>query len=178
MFLNTVYIQKSKLLLYPLLDIPKDYLQPVTSYGFSKNKGIYPEDCKLICKYRREHDEKYFEQRSHLFSHEYFEDIFRDHEFDYLIFDLSRYKKDIELFYKGKYSELTVTTKNQIYAYYASTKVGPMFIDMHLNPENYHEMFACHFETDPKKQDALLESIREAHETLDSPDMEKENLFG
>jgi hypothetical protein len=178
MFLNTVYIQKSKLLLYPLLDIPKDYLQPVTSYSFSKKKGIAPEDYLLICKYKRDYSEEYFERRKELFAHEYFEDIFRGSEHDYLIFNLTRYKKDIALFYKGKYSELSMTTKNAIYAYYNSTKVGPMFIDMHLNPERYHEMFACHFEEDEKGQDKLLESIREAHETLNPPDMEKENLFG
>jgi hypothetical protein len=178
MFLNTVYIQKSKLLLYPLLNIPKDMLQPVTSYGFSLKKKINPEDCKLICKYKREHDEKYFEKRSELFNHEYFEDIFRDSEYDYLIFDLNHYKKDITLFYKGLYSELSLGIKREIYEYYSSTKVGPMFIDMHLNPERYHEMFACHFADEEKSQDKLLESIREAHETLDPPNIQKENLFG
>jgi hypothetical protein len=156
-------------MLYPLLEISKDDLHPVATYGYCSKKEITQQSDMLLCKYKREHDEGYFKKRNQLFTHDLYEYMIQDGEFDILVFNLKKKKVDLEKFYAGQYSKFSVATKNTIYKYYSTTKLGAVFIDMHLNPTNYHELFADHFNAD-------LEFVESAHETLSPPDKEKENL--
>jgi len=169
MFLNTFYVQKSKLLLYPLLKLPFGNIRPHTTYIGHIGK-IKFNDLKLICAYKRDTGEDYFEYRNNvLLKHPYFVDQFKDFWYDYIVFDISEFFNTHNYFLKGQYSKFPDVVKNIILEYYSNTKLGPIFIDTHLNPENYHEFYADHFKAD-------LQSMVDVHETLSPPDLEKETL--
>lgn len=168
MYLNTFYIQKSKLLLYPLLGIAFDQIKPENTFVIT---DAAPEVKRpLICAYKRVPDENYYSFRnSVLYKHRLFKQMFRDLEYDYLIFDMDEFATEYESFMKGKYSHFRGDRKETILQYYSNTRLGPVLIDTHLNPEHYHEFYADAFST-------TLESIVDVHETLSPPDIKKETL--
>jgi hypothetical protein len=168
MFLNTFYIQKSRIMLLPLLGLdPKD-LKPATTYIAYKNI-ISLQDYKLICGYKRDDDQYYDYRNNVLFKHPNYETLYRGLYTDYLVFDLSEYKKDFDVFLTGKYSKLSKRAKTAIKEYYNKTRVAPILLDTHLNPEEYHEVYANEFKVD-------VETVKEAYETLSPPDLIKEHL--
>tara|TARA_R110001592_G_scaffold148167_3_gene372884 strand:- start:9431 stop:9943 length:513 start_codon:yes stop_codon:yes gene_type:complete len=167
MFLNSFYVQKSKLLLYPLLQLPIDVIKPKTTYLAYKDK-YGPKDYKLICAYKRENNEEYYKVRNEiLFKNNFFIEHILGLEYDYLVFTIKKYSIDYDFFLKGEYSKLKPNTKRIILESYSSTKLGPALLDTHLNPENGHALYAKELMID-------IEDLRLVYETLDPPDMSKE----
>jgi hypothetical protein len=167
MFINSFYVQKSKLLLYPLLQLPVDIVKPKNTYLAYKDK-YSPKDHKLICAYTRENNESYYKFRIKiLFKNPLFKEHIRGLVYDYLVFSMEDYDKDYDTFLKGAYSKLSMNAKSIILKSYSSTTIGPVLLDTHLNPENGHALYAKELMID-------IEDLKLVHETLDPPDITKE----
>ena len=172
MYLNSFYVQKSKLMLYPLLKFKHDHLiRPKQTYLVSeifKNEYLLKEP-NIICAYERG-DENYYEYRNKIiFNNEYFVKHIPDLKFDYIVFDLSEYSKDYTNFIKGKYSKFSIKAKEIILNSYGKTKIGAVLVDTHINPEKYHQLYADELKVD-------VGYLTKTHETLSPPDFEKETL--
>jgi hypothetical protein len=167
MYLNSFYIQKSKLLLFPLLKISKEEFKPENTYLAYKDI-VKLKTPSLICAYKRIHDDNYYTFRNKtLFKHANFIMHFKDIDNDYMVFNLKEFSVDYKVFIDGKYSKFRKKTKTIIKESYNSTSIGPILIDTHLNPENYHKLYADYFLVD-------INALKHAHETLDPPNLKKE----
>lgn len=167
----TQYFQKSKVFLYPLLQIKKgeDFV-PVETYILWE--GLYDESkFKYICIYRTEKTMEYklFEDRV-LKNHRLLEcSVSLSNKKHLYVFDYSSYKHDFEMFINGKYSKFSLATKNKILKYFG--KVGKIsdYIKSFLNPEEYHEIYAEALMVD-------IQDIRSVYEVCSIPDIDKETL--
>ena len=168
MFLNTFYIQKSRLILLPILGIKLSEINPLKTYIAYKDV-ISNKDYKLICEYKRDNKDYYQYRNENLFKHPKFEKLYRGLFSDFLVFNLEDYKKDYDYFISGKYSKLSKELKKKIKEFYSNSKIGPLLLDTHLNPEDYHEIYAKEFKVDVKY-------IKNTHETLTPPDLKKEHF--
>lgn len=165
------YFQKSKIFLYPLLDIKKgeDFV-PVETYICWD--GLYAEyDCKYICIYHTERSEKFktFEMR-HLASHPLLEHNEKGKDRQIYVFDYSKFKHDHEMFVKGSYSKFSVETKRKILIYFGRVGRISGYIQSYLDPKSHHETYA-------KELDVDLELIKSTHELCSPPDLAKETLI-
>jgi len=162
-------VQKSKLMLYPLLKFGHDAIRPKQTYIAYKDE-FSSKHPSIICAYERQNEENYYEFRNKIvFNNEYFVKHIRGLEFDYAVFDLKEYGVDYLHFLEGSYSKFSPETKQIILDSYSKTTIGPILVDTHLNPEKYHELFAKELKSD-------VQTLSEVHETLSPPDFEKETL--
>ena len=165
------YFQKSKIFLYPLLDIRKgeDFV-PVETYICWDD--LYDEsDYKYICIYHTERSEKFktFEIRN-LSSHPLLEHKEKGKNRQIYVFDYSKFKHDHEMFAKGSYSKFSVETKKKILIYFGRVGRISNYIQSYLDPEAHHETYA-------KELDVNLELIKSTHELCSPPDLLKETLI-
>lgn len=171
------YVQKSRIFLYPALDIKRGHsVTPIQTYAsFQGVHGI--EDCKLICMYHMRADEEFraFEKVK-LLGNEYFDNfIMTDDDKGLYIFDFAKLKTDWEYFLQGKYSKLSPDLKKKIRAFFGTNNLG--YIDSFLYPERYFKMYAemltCRREDEP----SMFKLLKEVGELCSIPDMELENLI-
>lgn len=166
------YFQKSKIFLYPLLDIKKnkDYV-PTETYICWDN--IYTlKDYKYICIYNSKRDLKFQKFENKVLKHNknlnWYGSISEDKQV--YVFDYSEYKHDYEMFIKGSYSKISINSKNKILNYFGKIGNISSYIKSYLNPEEYHNVYA----------EALLvnvEIIKKVHEICTPPNLKKETLF-
>ena len=98
------YFQKSKIFLYPLLDIQRGSIVPIETY-ISWNSSYNSEDMKLICVYNIK-DVKNFEsfEKHVLLKHTRLCDYVRiDTDHTVFTFDFSDLEHDWNMFIDGKY---------------------------------------------------------------------------
>tara|TARA_R110002020_G_scaffold36503_5_gene109834 strand:+ start:27565 stop:28161 length:597 start_codon:yes stop_codon:yes gene_type:complete len=165
------YFQKSKVFLYPLLEIRKGVRYvPVETY--TSWKDVYDiENSKFLCLYSAEYNDKYkrFEQ-VYLKSHKLFE---KYHELDddvhLYVYDFSKFKHDLDMFKVGKYSKFTLKTKEKISNFFGDVGTIADYIQSYIHPEDFHEHYAEHLAVP-------LNTIEEVYELCSKPDLEKEEL--
>lgn len=169
MFLNSFYVQKSKLILYPLLQFDKSDKRPKQTYVSYKDV-VLKEDPILICSYEKNSIPGYEDFKENvILKNEYYMNQINTEEYDYITFDMSSYKEDYLHFLKGKYSKFSKDTKQVILDSYTNTTIGPLLVELHLKPGLYHDVFVDYF-NEP------IETMIEVHETLSPPDLEKEHV--
>lgn len=174
---NSKFIQRSKLFIYPLLYIPKTIsLFPKETYLslVRKDKTIIDSgDKKLICLYdeiKNETDRK--SEKDHILLNKYFHDIKRYDDVSTLyIFHLDRLYIDHDwaVFLKGYYSEISPLTKKTISDYYKDTDYEP-YINSYLYPDKYYDKYA-------DLLDIPVNILEDNIELLSPPDLNKETLF-
>lgn len=170
--LNKDYIQKSRLFLYPLLDIKRGVsVTPIQTYMSWTDKYCFT-DSKLICKYyiREDREFKMFEEVKLLGNplfHEFFES--EEEGVGVYVFDMSGIEKDFWRITTGKYSELSKKSKNRILAFFRSHTNHYVYIQSYLEPEKYHGMYA-------EILNCKLSALKTAHELCSKPDLEQETL--
>tara|TARA_Y100000389_G_C17468308_1_gene527779 strand:- start:3791 stop:4387 length:597 start_codon:yes stop_codon:yes gene_type:complete len=171
------YFQKSKIFLYPLLDIRKgEEFVPVDTYICWD--GLYrQDDYKYICVYKTIKNLKFKNfERKYLINHpllHYKEDITpegSDNNIRVYIFDLSEHKHDFDMFVLGSYSKFSIDVKNKILKYFGKTGRISQYIQSYLDPESHHKIYA-------DALDVNLNTIKEVHELCTPPDLEKETLI-
>lgn len=167
----TKYFQKSKLFLYPLLGLKNgiEYVPANTYFCLENHYG--PNDYKLICVYETEKTVgfKNFEIKF-LKSHSMLDSFYNLKDKQVYIFDLKTYKYDYMMFIEGKYSKLSIGTKNKILNYFSSNGKTSSYIESFLNPAEYHDIYA-------KKLDVNVSIIKEVYEVCSKPDLIKETLI-
>ena len=175
MALNEIYrkyFQKSKIFLYPLLDIPRGAKALPTETYLSWGDKYTTEDAKLVCVYQTKDDPDYmlFEAQT-LIRHTRLEDYIKiDESTSVLIFNFSDLKDDWNHVVNGSYSQIQDHLKQRILRYFNKYGANHCYIKSYLYPEFYFKQYA----------DILAvstELLRSVGELCSKPDLEKEKLL-
>lgn len=171
------YIQKSRIFLYPALDLKRGHsVTPIQTYCAWKGKYSL-DDKKFICLFHIRNDEEYKTySRNKLMSNRLFHDYMEtdDHKAIF-VFDFSKYSKDWKLFLDGKYSKISPDLKEKIRSFFGTSNLG--YIDSYLYPERYFNIYSEFLTT--KKQDVpeMNKLLREVGELCSKPNLELEMLI-
>lgn len=165
------YFQKSKIFLYPLLEIKKGVKYvPIDTYLAWEGEYSF-KDSKLMCLYKQKSTKSFIKfEELELLSHKYLDDYRElDKDLHLYVFDLISYKRDIQNILKGSYSKMRKKTKEQILDFFGD--VGPIseYIESYIYPEYYHEDYAAELAV-------ALEDIQRVNELCSKPDLDKETL--
>jgi len=169
--LQKEYIQKSRLFLYPHLNIPRGAsVTPIQTY-ISWLNHITPNDCKLICVYylRQDTDFKKFEKRM-LLTNQYYENSYKidDDKIAY-VFNFSSFKDDFTKIYNGKYSTLSLGFKKKILEFFNNHPRHHSYILSYLDPTRFIQDYALLLGVDEQ-------ILYEVGELCSPPDKDQENL--
>ena len=165
------YFQKSKIFLYPLLEIQKGVKYvPINTYMAWEGQYSF-EDSKLMCLYQQKFTKAFAKfEEFQLLNHKYLDDYRElDKDLHLYVFDLINYKKDIQNIIKGSYSKMRKKTKTQILDFFGDIAPISEYIESYIYPEYYHEDYA-------NELNVNLEDIERVWELCSKPDLEKENL--
>jgi hypothetical protein len=165
------YFQKSKIFLYPLLDIKRGTSVVPTETYVSWNDAVNSEDMKLVCVYYPRKDAEYMQfEKQTLLKHTRLVDYVKvDDETLVATFDFSDLKDDWINFIRGKYSKINMNTKSKILNFFDKKSGNYAYVESYLFPEK-------HFKTYAKILDVDLKLIESVGELCDKPDLEKEML--
>jgi len=165
------YFQKSKVFLYPLLNIKKG-IRYVPAETYICWKGIHQlEDLKFICLYAAEDTDHYrlFEQK-YLSSHKLFEEYYDlGKNLHLYIYDYSKFRDDLEMFKLGKYSKFSNKTKTLISKFFGDIGTISEYIQSYINPKGFHDLYASHL-------GVSTDTIEKVYELCSKPDLDKECL--
>lgn len=142
--LQTEYIQKSRIFLYPLLDIKKGSdAVPIESYVSWQGK-ITKDEQKFICAYYLRDDESFKRfEKVKLLGNKLFNSFYEaENNLGVYVFDFSCFGSDWEKFLAGKYSQLSASTKTVILKFFMANKSNYHYINSYLNPDQYFEIYA------------------------------------
>ena len=165
------YFQKSKIFLYPLLEIQKGVKYvPINTYMAWEGQYSF-EDSKLMCLYQQKFTKAFAKfEEFQLLNHKYLDDYRElDKDLHLYVFDLVNYKKDIQNVIKGSYSKMRKKTKTLILDFFGDIAPISEYIESYIYPEYYHEDYA-------NELNVNLEDIERVWELCSKPDLEKENL--
>jgi len=165
------YFQKSKIFLYPLLEIKKGVRYvPIDTYLAWEGQYSF-EDSKLMCLYKQKFTKTFAKfEEFQLLNHKYLDD-YRElgDDLHLYIFDLVNYKKDIQNVIKGTYSKMRKKTKTQILDFFGDIAPISEYIESYIYPEYYHEDYA-------NELNVRIADIEKVWELCSKPDLEKETL--
>ena len=167
----TDYFQKSKVFLYPLLQLKKGltYVPKQTYIAMEHMHSI--EDYRLLCEYHVKMSENFNKFcNTYIKNHPRFDEYIdigdNKHVF---IFDFISFKNDFNKFLVGKYSQFSLNSKMIILDFFSDGRSSD-YIEAFLSPENYHEDYADELNVDVK----IIESV---FELCSLPDINKETLI-
>ena len=165
------YFQKSRIFLYPILDIKRGgSVTPIQTY-VSWSGNYTEKDRMFICTYslRNDPEFKYFE-KTKLLGNKFFHDFKHiGNDEGVYVFDLNSRKDDWDNIIKARYSRLSEVHKKRILEFVGKTHSHYKRIESFIYPEKYFGLYA---ELMGVKQ-TLLEEVGE----LCSPmDFDKETL--
>ena len=165
------YFQKSRVFLYPALDIKRGVSSTPIETHISWNKIYDKNDAKLCCLYhlRNDHEFKTFE-KSKLLSNKLFHSFtdLGDNRGVY-VFDFTSQMKDWNAFISGKYSQFSQAHKLKIKNYIGEKSSELPYIDSFLYPERYFKLYA-------EMMNVNETLLRKVGELCDHPDFDKEML--
>lgn len=138
------YFQKSRVFMYPLLEIKRGAsVTPIETYLSWENQYSL-SDRKFICLYHLRDDSEFtvFE-REKLLGNKLFYDFkqVEDNKGVY-VFDLMPYKDDWDNVVQGKYSKLSSIHKKKIENFYGKTNANYAYVESYLFPEKYYSMYS------------------------------------
>jgi hypothetical protein len=172
------YIQKSRLFLYPALDIKRGVsVTPIQTYLSWKGK-YEVEDCRFIVRYhmRDDQDFRLFEEVK-LLGNPLFVDFYPlDDDSGAYVFDYKEYEYDFMCVAQGKYSMLSPDYKRKIMAFFKNHASHHVYLDSYLHPQKYFRDYAEALTTiaaDIAPMKSLLEKVGEL---CSIPDLEEETL--
>ena len=140
------YFQKSKVFLYPLLGIKKGVRYvPIETY-ITWEHPLLSKDI-LVCAYSKDPSE---EEKFNIFTKKYLEknELYHsrhhtgDDKLELIVFDLTYYKKDLQKFREGKYSEFSLITKRIIMDFFGNKGTISEYMESYLYPEKYYEIYS------------------------------------
>ena len=169
--LYTDYFQKSRMFLYPLLEIKRGAIAvPIDTYV--QWKGAYTsEDTKFICRYQKREDKEFtlFEKTMLVKHNRLIDKVITDNELIYT-FDFSDYKTDFVHFLNGFYSKMDSNTKRKILAFFDKYSSNHVYMESYLYPGKYFNLYAKLLGVDK-------ELLIDVGELCNRPDIEKETLI-
>jgi hypothetical protein len=173
MIINEIYkkyFQKSKIFMYPLLGFERGKVVPEEVY-FSIMDKYTTEDRKLVLVYDPKMDLKYetFKEEklvNHKLLHERLEDQNGNEIF---VFNMSGFASDWDLFITGKYSQMSLNTRNEILNFFEKNSGNYIYIHSFLFPEKWFKRYSEILDV----SEALL---KEVGELCDVPNLVKEEF--
>ena len=164
------YFQKSKIFLYPLLDIKRGTsVVPEETY-LSWENTLTPEDMKLICVYHTRTDVEYINfEKNVLLKHSRLCDYVWAREKTIFTFDFSDLEYNWFHLVYGRYSKLDYDIKRKILNFFDTKSGNYLYVSSYLFPEK-------HFETYANLLGVSTELVKSVGELCDKPNLDKENL--
>jgi hypothetical protein len=172
------YFQKSKVFLYPALNIKKVLkIEPVETY-LSWGDRIKLTDNKLICVYNLEDSNSFISHEERfLLGNPLFEDYIEIDENKALyIFNYDEYISDIQNVICGKYSQLSLELKIKIRDVYGVNSPNYKFIKTYLYPHAYYDEYAIILSPQERYIEEMKGILKNTVELCDKPDFTKEKL--
>jgi len=166
------YFQKSKIFLYPLLDIKRGTsVVPKDTY-LSWNDTINSEDMKLVCVYYVRTDQEYLKfEKNVLLKHNRLIDLVKvDDETLVVTFNFSDLSNDWINFLNGKYSKMNTKIKSKILNFFDKKSGNYAYVESYLYPEKHFQTYANLLNVD-------VEMLKSVGELCNKPDLEKESLL-
>lgn len=168
--LYTNYFQKSRLFLYPLLDIKRGApAVPLNTYIAWEGKHS-SEDIRYICTYENRIDAPFKKfENDKLLNHNR---LVEKHELPKLmiyVFDFNDIKQDWVYFLDGQYSKISDKNKRKILNFFDKYTSNHVYMDSYLFPGKYFKLYA-------ELLGVKEELLREVGELCNKPDMDKETL--
>lgn len=165
------YFQKSRVFLYPALDIKKGVsVTPIETY--MAWEGHYTlDDAKLCCLYHLRDDEGFINfEKTKLTGNKLFHDFkqVEDNKGVY-VFDFTKQQADWFSICQGQYSKISNDYKRKIRQYIGLTNHNLPYVDSFLYPDRYFPLYAEMIGVDEK-------ILREVGELCDKPDFDQETL--
>jgi hypothetical protein len=166
------YFQKSKIFIYPLLDIKRGSPSVPTETYISWKENYNSEDIKLICLYKTTNDPEYVKfENEVLLKHNRLHDyIVIDDTTSLFIFDFSDMQNDWLYFIEGKYSKINDSIKKRILNYFNNNSANFIYVESYLFPNKFYEEYASILNVD-------IDLLISVGELCTKPDLEKETLL-
>jgi hypothetical protein len=166
------YFQKSKVFLYPLLEIKKGITRvPIQTYVAWDN--VYSTNyLKFLCVYTTKKNPKFNSfVNNNLMKHSLLEEVIELKENKHLfIYDFTKFKSDYKKFLEGKYSQYSLNSKISIIDFFGTQKKIGSYVEGFLTPEGVHEEYAEFLGVD-------IKSVEDIYEVCTPPDLTKEMLI-
>jgi hypothetical protein len=166
------YFQKSRVFLYPALDIKRGVsVTPVQTYVAWSDR-FKPEDRKFICLYNMRKDDEFIRhEKTKLVGNRLFHDFVElsDDQGIY-IFDYQEFAEDWDAFVQGKYSQMKASYKRKIKNFYGSYSSNFAYVESFLHPEKYFSLYSELLGVD-------VEHLKQVGELCSKPDMVEETLL-
>jgi len=165
------YFQKSKIFLYPLLDIKRGAsVVPEQTY-VSWGTKLTTEDAKLIALYPKRTDREYLNfEKNVLLKHSRTSDFIEVDDDNLVVtFDFSDIRDTFDNFVAGKYSMIDLKLKRKIRDFFEPNSPNHVYVDSYLFPDKYFKLYADLLAA----EESLLRSVGEL---CSKPDLERENL--
>lgn len=164
------YFQKSKIFLYPLLDIKRGTkIVPSETY-LGWNESYTPEDMKLICVYNTTNSDYEQFEKTVLLKHTRISDYIKVNDKKcIIIFDFSDLKEDWFHFVNGKYSQININLKRKIIGFFDESTGNYVYVYSYLFPEKFFVRYA-------EILDVPVDLLKSVGELCDKPDLNKEKL--
>jgi len=166
------YFQKSKIFLYPLLDIKRGTsVVPQETY-VAWNDYISSEDMKLVAIYKARKDIMYknFINKTLLKHPRLVEHWIINDEDVVFVFDFCDLEDDWYYFTQGKYSKISNPTKRKVCNFFEKNSGNHLYVNSYLYPVN-------HFKNYAKILDVGVSLLKSVGELCDKPDLRKETLI-
>lgn len=165
------YFQKSRVFLYPALEIKRGVsVTPIQTY-VSWEGRYQPQDRKFICLYNIREDEEFMRfERIRLTGNRLFHDFIQvEEDMGIYVFDFGEMAYDWDLFLKGKYSQMGPVHKRKIRDFYGSYSSNYEYIDSFLEPRRYYKVYSELLDVD-------IDLLKEVGELCSKPNLDDESL--
>ena len=165
------YFQKSKIFLYPALNIPrKSSIRPIETF-VSWDGNYHINDNKLLCTYYTRDDAEFeaFEKKYLLDNSMFVRCHTISEDINLYVFDFSEYSDNHKYFIEGSYSKMDKEYKKRLISYYEEGSKTWEYVLSYLYPHNWYERYSEFLLVEPH----ILE---EAVELCDKPNFVKENF--
>lgn len=164
------YFQKSRVFLYPLLQLPKGSgVTPIETYV--RWEGRYHQNKqKFICVYHDRVDLEFKKvEKDRLEKHPLYDSTVIVEGKKVIIFDFSTLEKDWQHFINGEYSKFSYQSKSKISKYFGNKTQHSVYIDSYLYPHKYFDLYA-------RFLDVKTSTIKTVGELCDRPNLHKETF--
>lgn len=166
------YFQKSKIFLYPILDIRRGACVIPEQTYLSWEGYIKTEDATLVALYPKRTDNEFLNfKKNVLLKHSRVSDYIDLNNTHIIItFDLSDMGDNYKFFLSGKYSKIDKDIKRKILNFFDKNSGNYVYVDSFLFPEKYFALYADLLNAD-------INLLKEVGELCSPPNLEKENLI-
>lgn len=173
------YFQKSKIFLYPALEIKKGAsIIPIQTHVSWEEGGYKAKDKRLLCLYHIRDDKEFMDfERTRLKGNRIFEKLIKaegEPPKGVYIFNFDRYDKDWNYFLQGRYSKISPELKRKIRECFRPTRQMPssnnyVYIESFLHPEKFYSIYS-------ELLGVSMDTLKSVGELASPPDLEKEAL--